>query len=248
MTDQFDYVTCFDSAQNDAVNYAISSVAKKVTELRAELTDADSLLVDGEIDTDSLLGEMLSILTPEIISAVTPIIKQESIDSAYPIGSTYVQYPDTDGNFDESKAPASLYPGTSWTLLFNSESVFFRTEGSSASESRTQGLQLDAFKSHVHAHQHTHGMAQHTHSAGSLSATLPSSGRTATTPYSSSYAGSSTDVGTGGYAPTVSISGSTGTPSTDTTNDNTAQPDTDATGDAETRPINRLMRIWERVQ
>lgn len=240
MNDQFDFVNCFEQSQNDAVNYALASVAKKVSDLRAELTTTGTESDGAQINPDSLIGEIIAVLTP--------VIRQESVNSAYPVGSTYVQYPNTSGNFDEAKSPSVLYPGTSWILLFNSESVFFRTEGSAASESRSQGVQIDAIKSHLHKHQHNHGMANHTHSAGTLKVTLSSSGRTATTPYNKSYAGSSTAVGTGGYKPTVNASGSTGTPSTNATNDNTAQPNTDSTGGSETRPKNRLMRIWERTQ
>ena len=54
-----------------------------------------------------------------------------------PIGMCYTQYPDTE-------TPSSLFGGT-WTLMFNTEGVFFRTEGQGAS-SFGSGVQGDAIR------------------------------------------------------------------------------------------------------
>src|SRR5699024_982056 len=61
-----------------------------------------------------------------------------------PIGFVYTQYPGT-------AAPSSLFGGT-WTLMFNSEGVFFRTEGQGAS-SFGGGVQRDALQQHGHVLQ-----------------------------------------------------------------------------------------------
>lgn len=58
-----------------------------------------------------------------------------------PIGMCYVQYPGTD-------TPSTLFGGT-WTLMFNTEGVFFRTEGQGAS-SFGGGVQGDALQQHEH--------------------------------------------------------------------------------------------------
>src|SRR5699024_9705865 len=54
-----------------------------------------------------------------------------------PIGMCYTQYPGTD-------TPSTLFGGT-WTLMFNTEGVFFRTEGNGAS-SFGGGVQGDAIR------------------------------------------------------------------------------------------------------
>src|SRR5699024_5951353 len=54
-----------------------------------------------------------------------------------PIGFCYIQYPGTE-------TPSSLFGGT-WTLMFNTEGVFFRTEGQGAS-SFGSGVQGDAIR------------------------------------------------------------------------------------------------------
>src|SRR5690625_1482405 len=54
-----------------------------------------------------------------------------------PIGFCYTQYPGTD-------TPSTLFGGT-WTLMFNDEGVFFRTEGQGAS-SFGGGVQGDAIR------------------------------------------------------------------------------------------------------
>src|SRR5690625_3918959 len=54
-----------------------------------------------------------------------------------PIGYVYTQYPGTE-------TPSDLFGGT-WTLMFNTEGVFFRTEGQGAS-SFGGGVQGDAIR------------------------------------------------------------------------------------------------------
>lgn len=74
------------------------------------------------------------------------------INLLYPIGSFYVQYPDKDKAipltivFPESKSPNTLFPGTTWTKQWNTESIFFRTEGELSKVSRTNGLQQFGLK------------------------------------------------------------------------------------------------------
>ena len=65
-------------------------------------------------------------------------------DQIYPIGSFYVQYPDTDTNsnmFPDSKSPNSLFPGTKWQKKWDTESIFFRTDGKLSNYERVKGLQ-----------------------------------------------------------------------------------------------------------
>lgn len=74
------------------------------------------------------------------------------IDQIYPIGSFYVQYPDQNKStplstvFPESKSPNKLFPNTTWIKQWNTESIFFRTEGELSNISRINGLQEYALK------------------------------------------------------------------------------------------------------
>ena len=74
------------------------------------------------------------------------------IDYLYPIGSFYIQYPDSDSRdlkqvFPDSKAPNNLFQGTKWQKQWENESIFFRTEGElSTLVSRNNGLQEYALK------------------------------------------------------------------------------------------------------
>ena len=61
------------------------------------------------------------------------------------IGSTYIQFAEDDGTFDVSKSPEKLFGGT-WQLKYNTESVFFRTEGSLSEEGRSNGIQNDSIQ------------------------------------------------------------------------------------------------------
>ena len=69
-------------------------------------------------------------------------------DLSYPLKSTYTQYPnDTTGVFDETETPKTLFGGD-WEKQFENESMFFRTEGTLANESRSSstGIQTDAMQ------------------------------------------------------------------------------------------------------
>ena len=74
------------------------------------------------------------------------------IDYLYPIGSFYIQYPDSDTKdskliFPDSKSPNNLFQGTKWQKQWDNESIFFRTEGElSTLVSRNNGLQEYALK------------------------------------------------------------------------------------------------------
>lgn len=61
--------------------------------------------------------------------------------TSYPVGATYIQFPGY-------SSPSSLFGGT-WSQLFNTEGVFFRTEGGNAS-AFGGGVQGDLFRSHSH--------------------------------------------------------------------------------------------------
>ncbi len=71
----------------------------------------------------------------------------------HPIGSQYIQYAVSASNdaavsLPTSEAPTALFGGT-WEKLWETESVFFRTEGTLADTDRTAGLQEDQFQGFV---------------------------------------------------------------------------------------------------
>src|SRR5699024_3085905 len=70
-------------------------------------------------------------------STTHPMSQKAVTESITPIGMCYTQYPGTE-------TPSDLFGGT-WTLMFNTEGVFFRTEGQGAS-SFGGGVQGDAIR------------------------------------------------------------------------------------------------------
>jgi hypothetical protein len=101
-------------------------------------TTVDELTRKGYVD--SLKAQ----LDAEIASLKTRMTTAEKL---YAVGSTYVQYPSgttgTDAtDFPTSERPATKFGGT-WSQVFNTEGVFFRTEGGQGGNLRTSGLQED---------------------------------------------------------------------------------------------------------
>jgi hypothetical protein len=164
---------------------------------------------------------------------------------APPVGYQYTQYPsvasnDFDTAFPSAKRPESLWPGTLWNKLWESEEVFFRTGGSlSTATGRTDGKQAAQSQLPSHTHtgpSHTHSGPSHTHSFSydktNLTAAL--AGGTVAMPYpTGSYTSTSGTTGSGGSGST----GSSGTGNTGSAYDNN-----------ETRPVNRRIVIWERYE
>ena len=73
----------------------------------------------------------------------------ESLALRYMINPYYVQYADLIGNFNSNEEPSVWFKkmynvNTTWQIIFNSESVYFRTEGDLANVERSNGIQNDA--------------------------------------------------------------------------------------------------------
>lgn len=58
MTEQFDFVNCFEPAQNDAVNYAISSALLKVVPVLGDLQELQVILNNAVKSASSVVGEI----------------------------------------------------------------------------------------------------------------------------------------------------------------------------------------------
>jgi hypothetical protein len=94
------------------------------------------------------LPNNISFLENKLMSLLIPYLNK--IDNLFAVGATFVQYPsDTTGadstDFPTSERPATKFGGT-WTQVFNTEGVFFRTEGGNSAEVRSAGLQGDAIR------------------------------------------------------------------------------------------------------
>ena len=68
-----------------------------------------------------------------------------------PVGSQYRMVAVAEDNdpavaFPVAERPETLFPGTTWELLWDSSSVYFRTEGTLADDGRVDGLQGDAMQ------------------------------------------------------------------------------------------------------
>lgn len=179
-------------------------------------------IITGE-NLDEEVFQLASITLDEsAITAITTIKNKFSYPLLYPIGYQYTQYPnDTTGRFDETESPTSLFGGD-WEKQFETESVFFRTEGTLANESRSAGLQSDAMQNHVH--DTILGSHGHSQSVG-FSAEL---------------------AGRNGYERST---GSGGTVYINNTNLGTKRSNNplNARTSTENRSRNRLMIIWKRI-
>lgn len=200
--------------------------------------------------------------------------KPDIVNSAWPIGSCYTQFPTT-------PTPASLFGGT-WKLLFNTEGTFFRTEGGGAQAFDTAAAQEQTLGSHSHtatsnntgAHTHTvtgsvASGGAHTHS---ISGTAASAGAHTHTSYGYRIVSNGGDTGwmsglNGKYdrgaatssagAHTHSISGTAASAGAHghTFSGGAAASagghahviTVAAAGEAENKPKNRTIRVWQRT-
>lgn len=121
-----------------------SIVLPKIPEVPAELKDeAIKSWISGKLNP--FFNALLKVLQQKQKDDSEENTK--SNNNKLPIGSWYTQYANSTGVFSDDEEPAVLFGGT-WTEPFSTEYVFFRTEGES--ETRTDGLQLDQFLSHLH--------------------------------------------------------------------------------------------------
>ena len=75
----------------------------------------------------------------------------EVLSSRVMIPPYYIQFAKEDGSFDVNEDPTTWYKNmysinTTWQLVFNTESIYFRTEGSLSSSGRSNGFQGDAIR------------------------------------------------------------------------------------------------------
>ena len=140
----------------------ISSNGKEIkyTMAKGNKNDADVYLLFLNYQDESVLsaGDTITFnLTPDKNYILDKVLKPvenvqelgEGLVLRYMIPPYYVQYPDTNGNFNPNEEPSNWYSKmygvtTTWQIMFNTESVYFRTEGDLANAGRSNGLQGDA--------------------------------------------------------------------------------------------------------
>lgn len=110
------------------------------------------------------LGESLYVSNKELIANIS------DINQRLMIPPYYVQYADSNGNFNTNEAPSNWYKSmygvtTAWQIIFNTESVYFRTEGSLANSGRSNGIQGDAGRE-LTGEAYSNGMRPYSSSSG----------------------------------------------------------------------------------
>jgi len=154
-------------------------------------------------------------------------LEAEIPNAAWPVGSFYWQPPSAESNtkataFPTAEEPGELFGGT-WEQRYHDEGIFFKTEGDPLSQTdgennvRTTGLQTDGFQGHK---------VQSSHSADGTSLGNYTSGNYSI-PWSPNPNGTAQNVDN----QSLIADSTNGTPRIG----------------KETRPRNRLMKLWYRT-
>lgn len=106
-----------------------------------EITEDNVINVKGDVATDANLVTQTNEALGDNVQTALDIL-----NSRYMIPPYYTQYPLENGNFDANEEPSNWYKKmynitTTWQIMFNTESVYFRTEGLKSSVSRSNGFQ-----------------------------------------------------------------------------------------------------------
>lgn len=123
----------------------LSTKQNKLTAgINVEITEDNVINVKGDVATDANLVTQTNEALGENVQTALDIL-----NSRYMIPPYYTQYPLENGNFDANEEPSNWYKKmynitTTWQIIFNSESVYFRTEGNLANVERSNGIQNDA--------------------------------------------------------------------------------------------------------
>ena len=214
-------------------DYTLGSADSRLTTEAGQNVYTKLAIVNGAYQSTNLyvtyktVGDYGSV---ETIYAVA----SEIVDLVYPVGCYYTQYPNASSNteateFPVAYRPATLFGGT-WVEQWPTESVYFRTRGTLSDTGRTNGKQEDAFQGHD----------WYTYEAITNSATtlLSQPERTPATnngvANDSAYStttNSSNPANSGKTNGGITTDGTNGTPRTA----------------AETRTVNRRIKVWKRT-
>ena len=104
------------------LNWFLNGATKGVTALNTGVKSVEqeinSVLKSRSVTPDiNAAGQLLAVLNK---------IKEEAINEAWPVGITYVQYP-------QQKSPQELFPKTAWKEI-SYDGAFFRASGGNAAD------------------------------------------------------------------------------------------------------------------
>jgi hypothetical protein len=170
-------------------------------------------------------------ISDKIVATIEFVLKMlDKTACPFPVGAQYTQYSsvastDLGTAFPQIESPNSLWPDTQWSLLWNTESIFFRTEGEQADNQRSSGVQEDRIRNitgSIHAQIRNDGGVGNYNPSGAFSQQ------------------------TGSYASMFNSSG-TSVPSDKILNFSAANSIGNSHVGTDIAPRNRLMRIWKRI-
>lgn len=144
----FTNTTGITSSNDKAVKFLIKLIENNIYSLVIAYQDG-SQIQEGDIFTFNLTPDKNYSLDP-IYKNVTNVQELgESLALRYMLSPYYIQYPDAKGNFNPNEEPSVWFKKmynvtTTWQIMFNTESVYFRTEGDLSNVSRSNGIQGDA--------------------------------------------------------------------------------------------------------
>lgn len=144
----FTNTTGITSSNSKAVKFLIKLIENNIYNLVIAYQDG-SQIQEGDIFTFNLTPDKNYILD-KVLKPVENVQELgEGLALRYMIPPYYTQYALEAGSFDINEAPSNWYSKmygvtTTWQIMFNTESVYFRTEGYLANASRSNGLQGDA--------------------------------------------------------------------------------------------------------
>ena len=223
------------------LNWFLNGATKGVTALNTGVKSVEqeinSVLKSRSVTPDiNAAGQLLAVLNK---------IKEEAINEAWPVGITYVQYP-------QQKSPQELFPKTTWKEI-SYDGAFFRASGGNAADfiekSGVLSKQESQNKAHSHGmdsaggHRHDRGNMEISGAISGLGVNMGASGAHYV---SSAYSGSNPRMVSDSDARTISFLASrtwTGNTSENGSHSHTVHDD----GGSESRPENYTIKIWKRT-
>ncbi|WP_295297732.1 hypothetical protein [uncultured Brachyspira sp.] len=146
----FTNTTGITSSNDKAVKFLIKLIENNIYSLVIAYQDGSQINYDDVFTLN---------LTPDKNYSLDPIYKNvtnvqelgESLALRYMLSPYYIQYPDAEGNFNPNEEPSVWFKKmynvtTTWQIMFNTESVYFRTEGNLANADRVNGIQEDSIR------------------------------------------------------------------------------------------------------
>lgn len=147
-------------------------------------------------------------------------IENYPLEVLYPVGARYIQFPEPDGSWNPAEAPGNKFGGI-WVLRFATEGTFFRTEGDPVGEGQNQKRTNGLQNFQLQGFTVTIQTSRYDTAGGQTGSRL--AGNNQSNPWPSEADITYQQIITNPAYGTLSIG-------------------------KETRPINRLMRIYERIE